>query len=388
MRSTLAIAPLLLVVVAWVGWCWWDIAHRRPRSLNRWAWAAIVALSVPLGGILWLAVGRARDDLSSLPPPPSNAPTPSRPTARAARVAPGTPPIVLTHTLEKRFDAQVALDGVDLVVPRGSVYGLVGPNGAGKTTLLALLAGLGRPSSGTIDLGIDRARVGVLADTPTFDPWLTAREVVDLARVLVDPALPAATVDEVLATSGLTAAADRRVGGFSRGMLQRLGIATTLVARPELLLLDEPCSALDPLGRREVLDLVAGLAGRATVLFCSHILDDVQEVCDTVGVLHQGRLLSQGPVSELLAGHASPAFVVRVRPPVEPIAEALRHRPWVHDVLVEGAEVLRVEVTDLDEAEAGLAPALADAGARITSITPAAGDLEDVVLALTREPAR
>ena len=122
------------------------------------------------------------------------------------------------------------------------------------------------------------------------------------------PASNAERVDEVLEQSGLTDAAKRRCGGYSRGMLQRLGIAATLVARPSLILLDEPASALDPQGRREVLDLITTLRGQATVLFSSHILGDVQEVCDTVGILHHGRLLFQGPLSELLVGRAVPRY--------------------------------------------------------------------------------
>ncbi len=145
----------------------------------------------------------------------------------------------------------------------------------------------------------------MLADAPRFDPWLTGREVVELARHLTDRQ---GDVDGVLEQAGLTEAASRRVGGYSRGMLQRLGVAAAIVGRPRLLLLDEPASALDPQGRREVLDLIARLRGSATVLFSSHILGDVQEVCDTVGVLDHGRLRFQGPLDELLVGAAGPRY--------------------------------------------------------------------------------
>jgi ABC-2 type transport system ATP-binding protein len=158
--------------------------------------------------------------------------------------------ILETQGLVRRYGTHVALDGVDLAVPAGSVYGLVGPNGAGKTTLLAVLAGLRKQSSGSIHLTVPRHAVAVLPDTPQFDPWLTGREVVSLARHLVAPGLPEERVDRVLVDAGLAEAAGRRVGGYSRGMLQRLGIAATVVTEPELLLLDEPASALDPAGRR------------------------------------------------------------------------------------------------------------------------------------------
>jgi ABC-2 type transport system ATP-binding protein len=198
---------------------------------------------------------------------------------------------ISTTALGKHYGPRAALDGVDLQVPRGSVYGLVGPNGAGNTTLLAILAGLRRPSRGGVRVDGDRRQVAMLPDTPSFDSWLTGREVVDLARALVAPAAPAARVDQVLADAGLADAAGRRVGGYSRGMLQRLGLAATVVGDPEVLLLDEPCSALDPAGRREVLGLVARLSGQVTVLLSTHILSDIEEVCDTVGVLRAGRLL-------------------------------------------------------------------------------------------------
>ena len=291
--------------------------------------------------------------------------------------------IIETRNLTKAYGSHLALDHVDLRVPRGGVYGLVGPNGSGKTTLLALLAGLRRPTSGAIELAVGRARVAVLPDTPQFEPWLTAREVVDLARHLTAPGLPRARVDEVLAQAGLADAADRRVGGFSRGMLQRLGLAATVIGEPELLLLDEPCSALDPAGRREVLDLVKRLGGRATVLFSSHILADVQQVSDTVGVLRQGRLLYQGPLSELLVGHAVPAYHVRLRGDAAPVAAALRAEPWVTAVEEDGTD-LRVRVRSLGEAERELAGALARTGAAVVSLGPEAADLEDVFLELTK----
>ena len=286
-----------------------------------------------------------------------------------------------TAALSRRYGDHVALDGVDLAVPDGAVYGLVGPNGAGKTTLLAILAGLRRPSSGTISCGCPRRRVALLPDTPQFDPWLTGREVVALAWQLVAAPVPASRIDAVLRDMGLTDAADRRVGGYSRGMLQRLGLAATVVGDPELLLLDEPASALDPGGRREVLDLIARLP--ATTLLSSHILADVQEVCDTVGILRAGRLLYQGPLDALLVGRAVPAYQVRLREPVDPVAERLRAEPWVTTVERDNGHSLRVGVRSLAEAELLLPRALAACDARVISLAPRAADLEDVFLELT-----
>jgi ABC-2 type transport system ATP-binding protein len=223
----------------------------------------------------------------------------------------------------------------------------------------------------------------LLPDTPQFDPWLTGREVVALAGGLVTPGLRLRRVDEVLDDAGLASAAGRRVGGYSRGMLQRLGIAATVVGEPELLLLDEPASALDPAGRREVLDLIGHLRGRATVVLSSHILADVQEVCDTVGILRAGRLLFQGPLESLLVGRAVPAYMVRLRAPVEPIAECLRGHEWITGVEPIGQERFRIAVRSMVEAELWLAKALAECGARVVSLAPQAADLEAVFLELT-----
>jgi ABC-2 type transport system ATP-binding protein len=291
--------------------------------------------------------------------------------------------ILQTTNLTKRYGGNVALQGVDLNVSKGSVYGLVGPNGAGKTTLLAVLAGLRRASSGSIHIGVARRRMAVLADTPQFDPWLTGREVVSLAHHLVAPELPAERTDEALRLTGLTNVAGRRVGGYSRGMLQRLGIAATLVGAPELLLLDEPASALDPAGRREVLELIGRLRGHATVLLSSHILADVQEVCDTVGILRAGQLLFQGPLESLLVGRAVPAYLVHLRQPVERIGDVLLEQDWVTAVDRPQPEWLRISVRSLADAELRLTAALAASGARVVSLAPQAVDLEDVFLELT-----
>ena len=289
---------------------------------------------------------------------------------------------VRTVGLSKAYGTRLALSDVDLSVDAGSVYGLVGPNGAGKTTLLSILAGLRRPTAGTLDLGVPRKRVAVLPDTPHFEPWLTGREVVSLSAHLAAVSSPDA-VDRALSSAGLADRADHRTGGYSRGMLQRLGLAATLVGDPELLLLDEPASALDPAGRREVLDLISQLRGRATVVLSSHLLGDVQEVCDTIGILRAGRLLYQGPIDSLLVGRAVPAYRLRLRSSVPAAVSALSGLSWVRDVVALSDTDLRVLVTSLAEAEAGLPGALAAGSARVVSLLPEEPDLEQVFLELT-----
>jgi ABC-2 type transport system ATP-binding protein len=286
--------------------------------------------------------------------------------------------------LTKDYGDRRALAGVDITVAEGSVYGLVGPNGAGKTTLLGIIAGLRRPSSGSVELAVGRRDMAVLPDTPRFDPWLTGLEVVSLAQQLTDPEGGRARVEEVLADAGLADAGQRRVGGYSRGMLQRLGVACTVVGWPRLVLLDEPASALDPQGRREVLDLIARLRGSATILFSSHILGDVQEVCDTVGILDDGRLLFEGPIRSLLVGQAIPRFHVRLRSDADRVAAALAHLEWVTEVEQRADGTLAVAVTSLDVAERRLPGELAATGAAVMSFEPEAVTLERAFLELTR----
>jgi len=290
--------------------------------------------------------------------------------------------MIETRGLVKRYGSVTALDGVDLAVARGAVYGLVGRNGAGKTTLLGILAGLRSPTSGSVAIAVSRGDVAVLPDTPRFDPWLTGREVVSLAAHLTSG--DAARVEAVIAEAGLADDLDRAVRGYSRGMLQRLGVACTVVGSPQVVLLDEPASALDPLGRREVLDLIGRLRGSATVLFSSHILGDVQEVCDTVGILDEGKLVFQGPLEDLLVGSAVPRYLVRCRPPIEPVMASLRDRLWVVGVDPVDADRFSVMVASLDDAEVRLARALAEAGARVISFAPEAVTLEQAFLELTR----
>jgi ABC-2 type transport system ATP-binding protein len=291
--------------------------------------------------------------------------------------------MIRTEGLVKQYPSGKALDDVDLVVPAGAVLGLVGPNGAGKTTLLSILAGLRRPTAGTATIDAERSRVAVLPDAPRFDPWLTGREVIDLARRLTAPGAPKSETDRVLAEAALTDAADRRVAGYSRGMLQRLGLAATVVGHPEVLLLDEPASALDPIGRRDVLDLVRRMRGSATVVFSSHILADVQDVSDHLAILDRGRLQFQGPAADLL-GAGTSAILVRTRDGAAAVERALSAAPWAAGVERLDDRVVRVRVDDLDAAERRLPGVLAETGVRVVSIAPDTPTLEDVFLEVTR----
>jgi ABC-2 type transport system ATP-binding protein len=298
-----------------------------------------------------------------------------------------TYPAVTTSGLTRDYRGAGLFD-VDLVVPRGAIYGLVGPNGAGKTTLLSLLTGLRRPGKGTLDIAVPRRKVAVCPDVSEFDPWLTAGEVAGLARSLVAPASSPGTAQEALAAAGLGDAADRPVGGFSRGMVQRLGLACALVGDPELLILDEPTSALDPVGRAELLGQVGAMRGHRTVIFSSHILADVQRIADQVGILRDGRLIYQGGMQELVDTYLKPSWLVRVASDPAAVAAALAGRPWVTKVEPRGPEALSVQATSIEAGERGLPAVIAGCGARLVSLEPADADLESAFLALTLSGAR
>jgi ABC-2 type transport system ATP-binding protein len=221
--------------------------------------------------------------------------------------------------LTKKYGNVLALDELSLEVEQGSVFGFLGPNGAGKTTTLRILAGLAQPTSGSISLGGEslsevsmdqRASIGYLPEEPAFYTWMNPREYLDyVGRIFkLDAKERSARVDQLLEQSGLTEVSKRHIGGFSRGMRQRLGVAQALMNRPSLLLLDEPVSALDPAGRKEVLELIEGLSNSCTVIMSSHILADVERVCDTVGIIHRGKLITQAKKEVLMDRYAIPAL--------------------------------------------------------------------------------
>ena len=217
--------------------------------------------------------------------------------------------VIETIGLTKTYGAVRALDGLSLSIPRGGVYGVLGPNGAGKSTLFRILLGLIRPTAGEVrvlgqhtgDPAVTR-RMGSMIETPRFPPYMTARQV--LRWLALEHGLGSQTdIPHWLQRVGLTEAADRRVRGFSVGMLQRLGVAASLMSRPELIILDEPTSGMDPPGIQEMRALIRSLADDdgVTVVLASHQLLEVQRVCDRVAILNKGKLVREGAVSELTA---------------------------------------------------------------------------------------
>jgi ABC-2 type transport system ATP-binding protein len=219
--------------------------------------------------------------------------------------------VVETSGLTKRFGQRVAVANVDLRVPRGSAFGYLGPNGAGKTTLIRMLLGLTQATAGTMRLlgrqlpaerAVALARVGAIVEEPRFHGHLTGRE--NLTVIAAAREREAHDrIDGALARVGLTQRADERVKRYSLGMRQRLGVARSLLADPELLILDEPTNGLDPAGIHEFRDMIRGFVAEGrTVLLSSHLLDEVEKICDEVAIVDQGQVVAQGPIADLAAG--------------------------------------------------------------------------------------
>ncbi len=220
---------------------------------------------------------------------------------------------VETQGLTKRFGATLAVNGVDLLIPRGCAFGYLGPNGAGKTTLIRVLLGLTRADSGTMSLlgqpvprhrDVALARVGAIVDEPRFHNHLSGRQNLLLLAAAREPAARE-RIEPALERVGIAQRADDRVAKYSMGMRQRLGVAACLLGDPELLILDEPMNGLDPAGMHEMRDMIRSLVAEGrTVVLSSHLLDEVERTCDAVAIVDRGSVVQQGPISQLLSGTA------------------------------------------------------------------------------------
>jgi ABC-2 type transport system ATP-binding protein len=294
--------------------------------------------------------------------------------------------------LTKRYGARLALDGVDLTVEDGQIFGLLGPNGAGKSTLMRILTGLMEPSDGTARLLDEplgslasRRHVGVLPELFRYPPWLTPLEVLKVHTDLLRRPWDLAAGRKLLEQVGLGQDGDRRVAQFSKGMQQRLGLAVALAGEPRLLLLDEPTSAMDPVGRHDVSMLLREFRDRGhTVFLNTHLLADVEHLADTVGLIYQGRLMASGPLDRLLEG-SGPHWRITVGT-VEPEKLAtLAHLPleWPPPTEAEGpAAYYRGPRGDLP----AVLRALTGAGIEVFEVERARGDLETWFLDMVRRP--
>jgi len=292
---------------------------------------------------------------------------------------------IQTRELAKTYGRITALAGLTMTVPRGEIFGFLGPNGAGKTTAVKLLLGLTSPTSGEawilgapIGDRATRQRVGYLPELFRYQDWLSAREVLALHCELagVPRTKRQSEIDEALETIGLASRADDRVGTFSKGMQQRLGLGVAMLGHPDLIFLDEPTSALDPVGRHDVREIIRGLKARGVTVFLnSHMLSEVEMVCDRVAVVDHGRVIALGGIRELLRE----VHTVRVRVSnLAPAAEILFHRFGVVEIQNDWYTVREIEA----DAVPDLVAEVVRAGGRVHAVDPQHQSLEDRFLQL------
>ncbi|RBY94654.1 ABC transporter ATP-binding protein [Blastococcus sp. TBT05-19] len=296
-------------------------------------------------------------------------------------------PAVWCSGLRKRYGRRTAVDDVSFTVGRGEVVGLLGPNGAGKTSVIKMLLGLVRPDAGEVLLlgrpstdPRSRSAVGYLPELFRYQPWLTAAEVLDLHVKLAGADVDASERRECLALVGLAERAGDRVGGFSKGMQQRLGLAVALVARPELVVLDEPTSALDPLGRVDVRDIVLSLKSRGVaVLLNSHLIGEVERVCDRVVILDRGRVAASGTLAELLGQREVRLRLAGADGPAE-------ERMRAAGALTRSGDWFTVQLTSDDDGVTvpDLVRDLVGLGVRVHAVEPVRISLEERLLAVLR----
>lgn len=298
--------------------------------------------------------------------------------------------------LTKRFGSVTAVDQLDLTVPEGRIVGFLGPNGAGKTTTLRILAGLSRATSGqawvagqevALNSTALQRGIGYLPDQPAFYGWMNAREYLTFVGALfgMDRAEIARRRDQLLELVDLAEVSGRRIGGFSRGMKQRLGIAQALMNRPRVLLMDEPSSALDPVGRLEVLETMLRLKEQQTTIFLStHILADAERVCDEIAVIDRGHLLVQATVDELRQRYATPVFEMEFEEPASSFISTLLALPWVErlDAERQNSGLLKVHVGDTGQAKVKLPGVIADSGLTLRRYELVLPTLEDIFVKL------
>ncbi len=308
--------------------------------------------------------------------------------------------VIETRALSKSFGNVQALKGIHLQVPRNSIFGFLGPNGAGKTTTMKILLGLARPTSGSGAIfGLDiqresvaiRERIGYLPQQPRFIDYMTARENLEFAARFFFHASRAqvrARCDEMLELVGLTDKAERPIRGFSGGEKQRLGIALAQIHSPELLILDEPAAALDPLGRQSVLEIMERLRRRTTIFYSTHILDDVQRISDTVAILNHGQVVASGPIEQLLSGKDGAVYTIKTRNAPPDFAARLKRLPWVTQVHLSeknGQTTWQVSVSDESAAETRLLRhALDDSTLTIIEFSRKKYELEEVFMEIVK----
>ena len=299
---------------------------------------------------------------------------------------------IKTQDLTKYYGKVKALHELNLEIPKNVVFGFLGPNGAGKSTTIKLLTAFARPTSGTAFVAGEpvasdnlalRAKIGFIPDVPAFYDWMTGMEFLNFVGDLHGLTTREARhrSEEMLDLAELKQAGNRRIGGYSRGMRQRLGIAQALMNHPEVIFMDEPTSALDPIGRREVLGLISRLKQDATIFMSTHILSDVERVCDMVGIINKGMLTAVSSVSELQNKYARSVFEMEFLEDSDGLIEAMSRVDWLSKpefVPDHGHPIVRVAANDVGLAKKELPHLIYQSGLTLTRYEMVMPNLEDI----------
>lgn len=301
-----------------------------------------------------------------------------------------TESLVSIDKLVKRFGAETAVNNLSFEIKKGSCTALLGPNGAGKTTTLRMLAGLLHPTSGKISFdglenGDNRKYIGYLPQHPVFYNWMSASEflvyVGELAHLSKKESQQKA--DELLELVGLADAKKKKIGGFSGGMKQRLGIAQAMIHEPKLVMLDEPVSALDPVGRREVIEMMRELKKKTTILFSTHVLHDAEEVCDDIVIIRKGELALSDSLAGLRKKHQHDVIIIESESNLTDWANSLTTIPTVQDVTIAGTTATII-VTELEAARIAIMQDIVQKKVPVSTFKIGQSSLEDVFMKVVR----
>ena len=303
-----------------------------------------------------------------------------------------------TKSLVKVFKKTTrAVDGIDLSVPEGSIYGFLGPNGAGKTTTIKMLTGLSKPTSGSISIlgkplvfgkNNMHGSIGYLPDVPGFYSWMTASEFLMLCGQLLgkDEVALRRTIKELIAMVGLDGV-KKHIGSYSRGMKQRLGIAQALIGGPKVVFMDEPTSALDPIGRKEILDMIKSLSGTMTIFLSTHILNDVERICDRFAILDKGRIIQESAIDDIKTLNKEHMVEIEIdcRGHVDIFISALIAARVTDHVDKITETDLRFRISDPETAFAVIPRLVAEGGYALKRFESSSATLEDIFLEAVRK---
>ncbi|MBW4083784.1 ABC transporter ATP-binding protein [Paenibacillus sp. S150] len=297
-------------------------------------------------------------------------------------------PLLTAANLRKVYGRHIPVDGISFDVEAGRCVALLGPNGAGKTTTLRMLAGLLKPSSGSISFdggtgGNYRSALGYLPQSPAFYGWMSGQEYIVFAAKLcgIASAEAAGLAADVLERVGLRDDARRKIAGYSGGMKQRLGLAQALVHRPRLLLLDEPVSALDPIGRREVMELLRKIREETTIIFSTHVLHDADEICDDIILMNHGLIAEQGALSRLRSQYSLPVIRLSTELDVKALIwlEDLANRSFVEQSIISSGSAT-LNVSDVELARRTILQEAGSLGIPLLQFEAGSSTLEDLFM--------